>query len=590
MKGAFLPYFVLALTAAAIAIPTDGHAFFKRLFSEKQSNVPQGEERARMEAEADAKLAEAAAIAESGNQKAATKAYRKIVEDYPLAAAAPIAQFQIGDLLRQEGKLEDAFDELQKLVADYRQSPRFEAAVAAQFEIAEAAKAGQKIKFAGIPLKVTTSRIIEMYETVLVNAPFGIMAPQASFSIAEINQDLGRHAEAIVGYQRVVDDYPKSAEARDAQFRIGQISNIIALRSEDVGSIREAQAAMQTFVLENPDAERSADAQAILGSLKKRDLGKDMEVARFYEKTGKLRAAAIYYRDISSLPDSEFRAEARERLANIDEALSLNVIIETDGQPGDPHFFDDPEDNPGIFRKVARGIRVIPDLVVSGVRKPLSAINAPNEDDNSESYSFEVEYQESDDKPEDPDLLEDSESNPGFFRRVTQRIRDIPGAAMRGLQKPSPAIKAPPEDAPQEDTPGISKSKDGTLSHDHDAQATNKRSTSNTASPAKKTSRGTSTDLIKASSRYVGPRAPDLDKLLEKPKPRLTPPSDIVAQDEPPASLPDSSGEVSNILLPPPPDDTTATDDAEEAPLPPAPEEESNLEQPASEAGPGTQG
>ena len=196
-------------------------------------------------------------------------------------------------------------------------------AVERQFQIAEAAKSGERVSFVGIPMKLTSSRIMEMYQGVIDNAPFGSSAPKAQFSIAEILQDLGRKAEAVAAYQKVVDDYPRSEQAKDAQFRIGQINNITSLRSEDVGSIREAQAAMQTFVLENPDAQESSDASAILSSLQERDLGKDIEVARFYEKTGKAGAAVIYYQGVLKYPDSQYYDEAKTRLAALEGTVEM---------------------------------------------------------------------------------------------------------------------------------------------------------------------------------------------------------------------------------------------------------------------------
>jgi len=331
VKGALAPTICLTIGIGLFAVPTESHAFLNKLFKKKDAEVPAADEQARIDAAASVLFDKGASLEASGNTRGAVSAYQKLVDRYPLSASAAKSQYQIAELRLARGEIDDSFDAFQLLIENYRKSDQFGAALDRQFQIAEAAKSGEKITFVGIPMKLTSARIIEMYEAVIANAPFGANASKAQFSIAEIYQDLGNKDLSVGSYQKVVDNYPRSAQASDAQFRIGQINNITALRSRDVGSNREAQSAMQTFLIDNPDAERSDDARAILSSLQERDLKKDLDIARFYEKTGKPKAATIYYRGILRYPGSEYYPEARERLTALGEEVADPSVSADDG-------------------------------------------------------------------------------------------------------------------------------------------------------------------------------------------------------------------------------------------------------------------
>lgn len=530
MKGLFVPSLTLALTLGIFAFPTDSHAFLKKLFKKPPTTELKEEEKLEIEQAATEQLVDAERVAETEKEKAAIKAFEKIIKDYPLTEAAADAQFQIGSLHKQAGNLEDAFEAHQKLITKYRQSPRFAEAVKEQFQIAEGAKAGNKVTFVGIPMKLTSSRIIEMYETVISNAPFGKDAPKAMFSIAEIQQDLGRRPAAVAAYQRVVDDYPNSPEAKDAQFRIGQISNLVSLKSEDVGSIREAQAAMQTFVLENPDAEESPDARAILSNLKKRDLGKDMEIARFYEKTGKLKAAKIYYQGIANFPDSEFYAEATERLDFLREAT------------GESNSETAPATLPEKTPEKSQSKLASTFLNIFNKSDEALSDEEPSEKSQSKFVStfhniFNKSAEEpSDEGPSDEELSNEKPSEKSQSK-LTSRFLSI--------------FKKTPKEPSEKSQSNLTSRLLGSFKETPKEPA--EKSQSKFATVHHKD--GSKTLLIKANPRYVGPRAPDLDHLLKKPKPRLSPPVNVIGQNDLPAALPkqDMPGETGNLLLPPPP-------------------------------------
>jgi len=95
-------------------------------------------------------------------------------------------------VVRQNGKLRDAFDAFQALVDRYRQSPRFADAIQQQYEIAEEAKSGKKQR----TMLLVVSMKLGLVKRLSLQAghrqcSFWQVRSPAQFSIAEIHQEEG---------------------------------------------------------------------------------------------------------------------------------------------------------------------------------------------------------------------------------------------------------------------------------------------------------------------------------------------------------------------------------------------------------------
>ncbi len=289
-------------------------AFLGFLKKRTVQRAPTGSELAAQEAAANAMIAEARA---SGK----TSIYEEVVKKYPFTNAAAEASYLRAVAIRQSGKFKDAFDAFQELIDGYRQSNRFADAVQQQFELAEEAKGGKKQRsMLMLKMKLGPNETIGLYQKVIANAPFGKYAPLAQFSIAEIHQEEGEKNEAVAAYQKVVDNYPGTKEASEAQFRIGAISNIAAKKTEDSQNLTASRDALRTYVATNPSGERTSEAQAMLVQIDAEEASRSLQIGKFYERSGKPKAAIIYYNEALKFGNPEVSAEARERLANISAA------------------------------------------------------------------------------------------------------------------------------------------------------------------------------------------------------------------------------------------------------------------------------
>ncbi len=312
---------IACATVALLAAP-DAHAIDLgkanplKWFDKKDETVPSAPERQVQEGAAEAMLRDAKTAVSTGNTGRAQGIYKDIVSRYRFTNAAATAQFELAVSLRRSGKLQDAYDAFQKFITDYRQSARFDEAVQQQFEIAEEAKAGKKEpKLLMIPMKMDRSDLVKLYQGVIRNSPYGRYAPYAQFAIGEVYQDDGDKPMANSAYQMVVDNYPNTKLASEAQFRIGAISSAAARNSQDASNLGAALDAMETYKAINPAGERVQEANSLISEGRAAQSANALSIAKFYEKSGKPKAAAIYYSEAMQTGSGETVSEAQRRLA-----------------------------------------------------------------------------------------------------------------------------------------------------------------------------------------------------------------------------------------------------------------------------------
>ncbi len=314
----------IILASASISPAWAFLGFFKKT---DKTVAPNNAELQSQEATAMVLLRDGRAAQSAGDGGKASKIYDSIVEKYRFTNSASEAAFAKATIVRVNGKLDDAFDAFQIFIDRYRQSPRFPDAIQQQYEIAEEAKGGKKQRsLILLPMKLGSEEVIKLYQQIIKNAPYGKFAPLAQFSIAEIYQEKGDKAKATQAFQTVVDNYPSSKEASEAQFRIGAISNIAANKTQDSSNLVQTRDALQTYVATNPSGDRASEAQAILSQVDATEAARSLEVAKFYEKSGKPKAAAIYYNEALKYGTPEASAEARDRLASLAKEFPEELV------------------------------------------------------------------------------------------------------------------------------------------------------------------------------------------------------------------------------------------------------------------------
>jgi outer membrane protein assembly factor BamD (BamD/ComL family) len=271
---------------------------------------------------ADAEGAAGAMLAEAQSREAANQhgkaldIYQSVVKKYPRSSAAAESQFKVGEFLQIDGKDKRAFEEFQKFLTDYKGSPRYGEAVQRQFAIAENLRAnGSKGFLGGIGADIQPSKLIEFYEQITSNAPRTETAAQSRIAVGNIHAKQGDIAEAIVAFESVVDEYPGSKYASEAQFNLFKLHGQEASKSFSPVDLRQQREAGEDFINQFGSDPRTGDVRSALGQLSEKELEKAYEVGRFYEKSGDNKAAVIYYRQVARNGNHRRSADAQQRIS-----------------------------------------------------------------------------------------------------------------------------------------------------------------------------------------------------------------------------------------------------------------------------------
>ena len=252
-----------------------------------------------------------------GNIKKALSSYRVVVKRYPKSEIAARAQFKVAQLTQQLGDANGAFKEYQKLITKYPKSSDFEAAIEGQFNIAKLYLDGKRLELFGVPTLPSMVKAEEMFSTVIQNAPYSAkFASAAQFNIGQARERQSDYKRSIEAYQRIIDDYPFSEMADDAQYQIGYVYMKASREGEyDQSASLKSREAFEDFIYRFPNSEKVAQAKQNMQMLGSRQTDSAFSVAQFYDKQKKYKAAAIYYNEvIRTEPDSANAQTSKDRL------------------------------------------------------------------------------------------------------------------------------------------------------------------------------------------------------------------------------------------------------------------------------------
>lgn len=259
----------------------------------------------------------------AGKQKKAIRMYDKVATEYPFAPSAEQARYRQAELLQQRGEVLDAFDAYDKFLTRYPGSSRYSAVIKRQTEMAQSAAEGEvKSGFLGIKTKLSLEKTVSMLERVASQAPRSRAASKARFTIGELYQSReNKSKEAIAAYRNLVAEQPDSPEAPEGLFRIGVILLDQANRgNQNQANLDSAREAFHDYLIQYPGHSRNSEARGMIQTLGGKDLERSYRVAEFYQKTGNLEAAKVYYRDIVKKGgSSEYASMARQRLKELGE-------------------------------------------------------------------------------------------------------------------------------------------------------------------------------------------------------------------------------------------------------------------------------
>jgi outer membrane protein assembly factor BamD len=248
----------------------------------------------------------------------ALKAAKRTVKVWPLSDYAPQAQYIVGRCYEAKGYDEKAFKAYQQLIEKYPRAPNYDDVLKRQFEIANRFLAGQWFKLFGyIPFFPSMDKTADLYAKIVKNGPYSDIAPQAQMNIGQARINQKNYPDAVKAYERAADRYNDRPKiAADAVYNMALAYGKQAQTAEyDQGTAGQAIATFTDFITLYPDDPRTAEAQKYIASLRSEQARGNFEIAKYYDRIGKMNGALVYYNEVLVRdPNSPFATQARERI------------------------------------------------------------------------------------------------------------------------------------------------------------------------------------------------------------------------------------------------------------------------------------
>ncbi|MBN1918705.1 MAG: tetratricopeptide repeat protein [Verrucomicrobia bacterium] len=268
----------------------------------------------------------------------ALREYRKVVRYFPDSILAAKAQFKVGECYEKLGRYVKAFNQYQLVLEKYPSYSDPDEVIARQYAIANAFYSGRKKAMPLLRMRVLSGRseAVRCYEQIALNAPFGPVAEEAKYRAGELlerkaryddytTMDSGVRQGAVNTYLFVVDNFDHGARRGDSLFRVGECYYKKAQRARhDKKAFEQALFYYGRYLREHPTGEHAKAAEARIAEVDYRRAESTFQVATYYEKRGKYRAALIYYQDLAArFPLSPYADQAEAKVAEMQKRLDI---------------------------------------------------------------------------------------------------------------------------------------------------------------------------------------------------------------------------------------------------------------------------
>jgi len=260
---------------------------------------------------------------ETRDYKKAMAEFHKLVNYYPNAKQASKAQYYIGRSYEDLKELYHAYIAYQRVMEAYPYAENRDEIINRQYDIGMLFFKGEKARLLGVAVLPATDKAIEIFDQVIKNSPYGEYADKAQFRIGEAYKNNSAYPEAMLAFQALVEEYPRSELLSEANYQIAECAYLASLgASYDQGSTDIAIEKFKGFVEEHRDDTFSENAKNTLTKLKEKKAQNVYETAQFYEKVGRISSAAIYYKElVDNYPDTSLAKTSLARLMEIEKII-----------------------------------------------------------------------------------------------------------------------------------------------------------------------------------------------------------------------------------------------------------------------------
>ncbi|MGC8976920.1 MAG: tetratricopeptide repeat protein [Candidatus Ratteibacteria bacterium] len=251
----------------------------------------------------------------NGKIDIAIREHKKLLKHYSKSEYAPKSCFILGEIYREKGDYKKAFDYFQKIIDEYPSSQLVFSAIKIQSEIAEETL---KTKERNL-LKFLTKKEEkgDLMNKVIENNPYALESIDRMFKLADFYYDIKEYEKGIEVLNKIIKNFPEKDEiCEKAKFlRIKYLLTLIPDKNYDMDMIDEIKDRIFEFLSEYPESKFKDEIERIRKILDERGAKNYYEIARYYERAGKKKAAIYYYKKImNEFSETEYGKIASEKI------------------------------------------------------------------------------------------------------------------------------------------------------------------------------------------------------------------------------------------------------------------------------------
>jgi outer membrane assembly lipoprotein YfiO len=237
----------------------------------------------------------------------------KVNKLHPLMPQVLLLQ---GDAEVARGNRYRALYSYEDLLNNYPNSELYLPAVEREFFCAASFLKGYKRKFLGMRIIGVTDDALEVLDRIQDRVRGSPLAERAGILAADYYYEDGQFPEAVQAYADFIKRYPYSQFVRKAEIRRAEAS-LATFRGVlyDFTPLINARERLGAISKAYPQAAEGLQVRAIEDRIYQLEGRKELEIARYYYRAGKLNAAAYYYRRvIKNWPDTVYARQAKEEM------------------------------------------------------------------------------------------------------------------------------------------------------------------------------------------------------------------------------------------------------------------------------------
>jgi len=248
---------------------------------------------------------------EEGALEKAIREYEKLLKHYPDSEYAAQSCFCLAEVYQSTGDIRESFGYYQKIVDNYPQSPLVLEAVKRQSVMAEEQLKKNSIKFIG-----RQEEKGDMLAKVVESHPYGEETPEKAMQLGSFYLEIKEFDKARDVFNGMVMRYTNPSVIEEAQFYLIKTEFLSTPEvSTDIKQYQEVKNRIDAFLLLYPDSSYGNEITSIRNQLSEREAKQYYEIASFYERTGKKDSAKHYYRIlVDNYPETDYGKTAAKKL------------------------------------------------------------------------------------------------------------------------------------------------------------------------------------------------------------------------------------------------------------------------------------